>query len=254
MKGIKIILWVLWRIWFYILMAIPIIVFLPILILTILSEKGYPYFFRIARIWAKFILYGMGFYYKIESEQIIEPNKSYMIVANHTSMTDIMLMLATIKNPFVFVGKQELAKIPIFGFFYKRTCILVDRKDSQSRMAVFTKAHKRIERGLSVCIFPEGGVPDDESIILDHFKEGAFKLAIQHQIPILPITFGDNKERFPYTYFVGTPGLMRVKIHRIVETSGKTETDRKELREGVKNTIYNQLLIFKANKKLRTIS
>lgn len=235
-------------------MAIPIIVFLPILILTILSEKGYPYFFRIARIWAKFILYGMGFYYKIESEQIIEPNKSYMIVANHTSMTDIMLMLATIKNPFVFVGKQELAKIPIFGFFYKRTCILVDRKDSQSRMAVFTKAHKRIERGLSVCIFPEGGVPDDESIILDHFKEGAFKLAIQHQIPILPITFGDNKERFPYTYFVGTPGLMRVKIHRIVETSGKTETDRKELREGVKNTIYNQLLIFKANKKLRTIS
>lgn len=235
-------------------MAIPIIVFLPILILTILSEKGYPYFFRIARIWAKFILYGMGFYYKIESEQIIEPNKSYMIVANHTSMTDIMLMLATIKNPFVFVGKQELAKIPIFGFFYKRTCILVDRKDSQSRMAVFTKAHKRIERGLSVCIFPEGGVPDDESIVLDHFKEGAFKLAIQHQIPILPITFGDNKERFPYTYFVGTPGLMRVKIHRIVETSGKTETDRKELREGVKNTIYNQLLIFKANKKLRTIS
>jgi 1-acyl-sn-glycerol-3-phosphate acyltransferase len=58
-----------------------------------------------------------GFYYKIEKTGL-EPDKSYMIVANHTSMTDIMLMLATVKNPFVFVGKW-LSKIPLFGFFYK---------------------------------------------------------------------------------------------------------------------------------------
>ncbi|AOZ99210.1 lysophospholipid acyltransferase family protein [Flavobacterium commune] len=252
MKSIKTIFWILWRIWFYILMAIPIFIMLPFLILSILSEKGYPYFFRMARIWAKFILFGMGFYYKIEKEQSIEKNKSYMIVANHTSMTDIMLMLAIVKNPFVFVGKQELAKIPIFGFFYKRTCILVDRKNSQSRVAVFTKAHKRIERGLSVCIFPEGGVPDDETILLDHFKEGAFKLAIQHQIPILPISFGDNKERFPYTFFAGSPGIMRVKIHKQVETFGKTESDRKEIREAVRTTIYTQLLEFETEKKTET--
>lgn len=252
MKGIKIIFWILWRIWFYILMAIPILVFFPILILTILSEKGYPYFFRIARIWAKFILFGMGFHYKVESEQQIDPKKSYMIVANHTSMADIMLMLAVIRNPFVFVGKQELAKIPIFGFFYKRTCILVDRSNSKSRMAVFTKAQKRIQRGLSVCIFPEGGVPDDESIVLDHFKEGAFKLAIQHQIPILPISFGDNKERFPYRFFAGSPGIMRVKIHQEVETLGKTELDRKEIREKIRNTLYTQLLSFQSDKKIET--
>ncbi|WP_035141407.1 lysophospholipid acyltransferase family protein [Flavobacterium daejeonense] len=253
MKSIKIIFWILWRIWFYILMALPIILLFPILILTILSEKGYPYFFMIARIWAKFILFGMGFYYKVENEQEIDPHKSYMIVANHTSMTDIMLMLAVIKNPFVFVGKQELAKIPVFGFFYKRTCILVDRKDSQSRMAVFTKAHKRIERGLSVCIFPEGGVPDDESILLDHFKEGAFKLAIQHQIPILPISFGDNKERFPYTFFAGSPGIMRVKIHNPKDTISKNESHRKAIREDVYKTIYQQLVIFENEKKLETI-
>ncbi|KDN54078.1 lysophospholipid acyltransferase family protein [Flavobacterium seoulense] len=252
MKGIKIIFWILWRIWFYILIAVPILVFFPILILTILSEKGYPYFFRIARIWAKFILFGMGFYYKVDSEQTIDEHKSYMIVANHTSMTDIMLMLAVVKNPFVFVGKQELAKIPLFGFFYKRTCILVDRKNSQSRMAVFTKAQKRIQRGLSVCIFPEGGVPDDESVVLDHFKEGAFKLAIQHQIPILPISFGDNKERLPYTFFAGSPGIMRVKIHKQVETLGKTESDRKEIRESVRATIYNQLVEFESEKKIKT--
>lgn len=76
MKGIKIIFWILWRIWFYILMAIPIIALFPILILTILSEKGYPYFFKIARIWAKFILFGMGFYYKVDSEQEIDQRKA----------------------------------------------------------------------------------------------------------------------------------------------------------------------------------
>lgn len=234
-------------------MAIPILIMFPFLVLSILSEKGYPYFFIMARIWAKFILFGMGFYYKVDSKQDIEDNKSYMIVANHTSMADIMLMLAIIKNPFVFVGKQELARIPIFGFFYKRTCILVDRSDSQSRMAVFTKAHKRIQRGLSVCIFPEGGVPDDESVVLDHFKEGAFKLAIQHQIPILPISFGDNKERFPYTFFAGSPGIMRVKIHKQIETLGKKSIDRKEIREHVRSIIYRQLLEFETEKKIENV-
>lgn len=229
-------------------MAIPILVMFPFLVASIITEKGYPYFFKMARIWAKFILYGMGFYSKVEKNQILEPHKSYMIVANHTSMLDIMLMLAIIKNPFVFVGKQELAKIPLFGFFYKRTCILVDRGCSKSRLEVFNQAQKRINRGLSVCIFPEGGVPDDESVVLDTFKDGAFRLAIEHQIPIVPITFGDNKKRFSYTFFSGSPGIMRVRIHREIETLGKTGVDRKAIREAVREVIYSQLLTFDSPK------
>jgi 1-acyl-sn-glycerol-3-phosphate acyltransferase len=251
MRGIKIIFWIVWRIWFYVLMAIPILLMLPFLVASILTESGYPYFFKMARIWAKFILFGMGFYYKIDKAQELEPHKSYMIVANHTSMVDIMLMLAVIKNPFVFVGKQELAKIPLFGFFYKRTCILVDRSCSKSRMKVFKSAQKRIDRGLSVCIFPEGGVPDDESILLDTFKDGAFRLAVDHQIAIVPITFGDNKKRFSYTFFSGSPGVMRVKIHSHVETSGKTGENRKEIREAVHGIIYSQLVEFEEEIKLR---
>lgn len=247
MKGIKIIFWIVWRVWFYVLMAIPILLMFPFLVLSILTEKGYPYFFKMARIWARFILFGMGFYYKVDKAQSLDSHKSYMIVANHTSMADIMLMLAVVKNPFVFVGKQELAKIPLFGFFYKRTCILVDRGCSKSRMEVFNQAQKRINRGLSVCIFPEGGVPDDESVLLDSFKDGAFRLAIEHQIPIVPITFGDNKKRLSYTFFSGSPGLMRVKIHRIVETKGKTGTDRKEIRDKVREIIYTQLLEFESD-------
>ena len=248
MRGIKIIFWIVWRIWFYVLMAIPILIMFPFLILSILTESGYPYFFKMARIWAKCILFGMGFYYKIDKNQALDPHKSYMIVANHTSMTDIMLMLATVKNPFVFVGKKELSKIPLFGFFYKRTCILVDRNCSKSKMGVFNRAQKRINQGLSICIFPEGGVPDDESVLLDTFKDGAFRLAVEHQIPIVPISFGDNKKRFSYTFFSGSPGLMRVKIHSLVQTEGKSFADRKEISEQVRTIIYNQLLAFDKNK------
>lgn len=247
MKGFKSVFWVLWRIWFYVLMAIPILVMFPFLVLSILTESGYPYFFKMARIWAKFILFGMGFYYKVEQEQALDPKKSYMIVANHTSMTDIMLTLAVIKNPFVFVGKKELSKIPLFGFFYKRTCILVDRKSSKSKMEVFNRAQKRINQGLSICIFPEGGVPDDESILLDEFKDGAFRLAVDHHIPIVPITYADNKKRFSYTFFSGSPGKMRVKIHSFIETATMHHEDRKELRDQVRHLIYKQLLVFQKN-------
>lgn len=217
-----------------------IVIMLPFLVISILKEEWYSYFFFMARIWARGILLGMGFYYKVEREQKLEAKKSYMLVANHTSMIDIMMMLAITKNPFVFVGKKELAKIPLFGFFYKRTCILVDRSSPKSRMEVYKRAQKRLHQGMSICIFPEGGVPD-ESIVLDEFKDGAFRLAIEHQIPIVPMTFADNKKRFSYTFFSGSPGLLRAKIHFFIETRGKTSENKKEIKEQVRIIILNQL-------------
>lgn len=246
MKSIKKILWTVWRIWFYVVMLIPILIMLPFLVASILSERGYPYFFKMSRIWAKCVLLGMGFYYKFERTQKLDRKKSYMFVANHTSMTDIMLMLSVVDNPFVFVGKMSLAKIPLFGFFYKRTSILVDRSCSKSRMEVFNEAQKRIDRGLSICIFPEGGVPLDESLILDSFKDGAFRLASEHHLPIVPLVFADNKKRLSYTFYSGSPGLMRAKMLAPVETvsaSGEP-IDRKELREQVRNLILNELIEF----------
>lgn len=219
---IKYFFWICYRIWFYILIGLPIVLLFPILLISIAKESWYPFFFKIARFWAKIILIGMGFRWKITQMQSLEKNKSYMFIANHTSMVDIMLMLVCIKhNPFVFVGKKELAKIPLFGFFYKRTCILVDRSDPESRKSVFLRAQKRLKSGVSICIFPEGGVPH-ESVVLDDFKNGAFRLAINHQIPIVPLVFLDNKKRFPYTFFSGSPGKMRVKIHKFIKTEGLT--------------------------------
>lgn len=222
------------------LVAIPIIVLMPFLLISISREQWYPSFFKLARFWAKFILVGMGFRYQIKQLEEPKPKESYMFIANHTSMTDIMLMLVTVKNPFVFVGKKELAKIPLFGFFYKRTCILVDRSNPKSRQAVFLRAQKRLKQGLSICIFPEGGVPE-EHITLDEFKDGAFRLAINHQIPVVPIVFLDNKKRFSYTFFSGGPGVMRAIVHPFISTEGLTIQDTKSINEKARKTILNSL-------------
>jgi 1-acyl-sn-glycerol-3-phosphate acyltransferase len=226
-------------------MGLPIIIMFPLLFVSILKESWYPYFFKMARLWSKIILIGMGFRYRIKRDEIPEEGKSYMFIANHTSMTDIMLMLVAVKNPFVFVGKAELAKIPLFGFFYKRTCILVDRSSSKSRQAVFLRAQKRLKSGLSICIFPEGGIPDDESIDLDAFKDGAFRMAINQQIPIVPLVFPDNKKRFSYTFFSGSPGRMRAKMLNFISTEGLKTEDTKMLNEKARNVILSELQEYK---------
>ena len=233
----------MYRIWFYILVALPILILFPVLLISISKESWYPFFFKLARIWSKTILIGMGFRWKVEREQTPDKSKSYMFIANHTSMTDIMLMLVSVKNPFVFVGKKELAKIPLFGFFYKRTCILVDRSSAKSRQAVFLRAQRRLQTGVSICIFPEGGVPE-EHIELDEFKDGAFRLAINHKIPVVPLTFADNKKRFSYTFFSGNPGKMRVKTHKFLSTENLTIDDTKALNEKARIVILKQLQIF----------
>lgn len=163
-----------------------------------------------------------------------------MLVSNHTSMLDIMLMLKVSKNPFVFIGKKELETIPLFGFFYRRVCILVDRDSAKSRTAVYRRAQKRLQQGLSICIFPEGGVPD-EHIILDDFKDGAFKMAIAHKIPVVPMTFYDNKKRFSFTFFSGGPGKLRVRVHPFFATNNLKEADKTMLRESVREIILKEL-------------
>jgi 1-acyl-sn-glycerol-3-phosphate acyltransferase len=233
--------YIIWRIWFYLLIIIPIIVMSPALIISLLKESWYPSFFKIARFWAKIVLYGMGFYPKIKHLTAVNEKQSFMIVANHTCMTDVMLMLIAVKNPFVFVGKKELSKYPIFGFFYKRSSILVDRKSKKSRFEVFQRAQSRINQGLSICIFPEGLVPDDKSIVLSPFKDGAFRLAIEHQLPILPLSFLDNKRRFSYEFFSGSPGPMRVIVHPAIATKDLTIDDKDQIKDMVWELIYKDL-------------
>lgn len=243
MKIVKHLFWFFWKLWFYLLVLIVILIFSPLLIVSLSNNRWYKFFFILARIWAIVIFYGIGFRKIVKSAQQFNRNQSYMLVANHTSMMDIMLMLIIVKkNPFVFVGKKELAKMPIFGYFYKKACILVDRSSVKSRHETIVRAKEKLSQGLSICIFPEGGVPDDESVVLDSFKDGAFRLAIEFQIPIVPMTFMGLKSKFPFRFFAGKPGLVPVYVHEFIHTKGLTQDDKQKLKEQVRNIILEPLL------------
>ena len=216
---------IIYRTWFYLVSCLTWIILFPLLYFFSLKESWYIKVFKLATIWSYIILFCMGFYRKIDNIPKLEKGKNYMFISNHTSMIDILLMITIFKNhPFVFVGKVELSKIPFFGVIYKRACILVDRSSQESRKSVFFNTQEKLADGLSICIYPEGGVPDS-SVILDKFKKGAFKIAIEHQIPIVCVTFLDNKKRFPFSYFSGKPGLLRVKYHKPLATKGLTSAD-----------------------------
>lgn len=242
MKIFRFFLIALWRIWFYCLILLVIVIALPVLIVVISHERFYKSFYKVAQWWGRTILFLMGFSSDVKELQETIKTDSYMFIANHTSMIDIMLMLSVVENPSVFVGKEELTKIPLFGFIFKRTSITVKRDNVSSRKEVYIQAQKRLNKGLSICIFPEGLVPSDESVVLSAFKNGAFRLAIEHQIPIVPITFYDCKKRFSYTFFSGSPGKLRVKIHNFIETKGLDLSDRERIKMEAFDLIYDELV------------
>lgn len=254
MKYIRAFFSVLWRTWFYLWMLLVILLLSPLLLTTIWSDSTYPSFYKIARLWAKLTFYGMGMSYHTEANYPLEKGKSYMFIANHSSMMDILMMLLLVKdNPFVFVGKKELAKLPIFGFFYKKTCILVDRKDSKSRYQVFQSAEKKLNSGLSICIFPEGGVPDDRGIVLDSFKDGAFRLAIEHQISVVPIALGYLKYYFPFQWGLGMPGKVPVAILPPIATQGMKQEHKKEVKEQAYQVILDVVSVWE-RKKIKKVA
>ena len=177
-------------------------------------------------------------------------NEKYVIaVVPHSSYFDLVIavLIRTYSGLKIkFIGKKELDKIPIFGSIYKRTMILVDRSSNDSKKQVFEQTKKKLNAGISLGIFPEGTVPGLE-VELAPFKHGAFTMAIEHQVPIVPMTFLDNKKRFPWSFggliggSKGTPGILRVKIHEPIETKGMVKEDRVKLSEDVRKLMLDDL-------------
>jgi 1-acyl-sn-glycerol-3-phosphate acyltransferase len=168
-----------------------------------------------------------------------------VFVANHLSMIDIMMIFMTIKKPAVFIGKSELDRLPLFTTIYKRAAILVGRDSASSRKRVYYQAKHKIEIGFNIMLYPEGLVPEPE-VFLAPFKNGAFSLAIQFQIPIVPITFLDCEKKFPYffayNHFYGSPGKLRANVHEFIETKGLNQENREFLKEKVYDIMHKDLL------------
>ena len=241
MRLVKNIFRVIWRIWFYLLFAISVLIMAPFLLVLTSDEKYYPVFWKLVRILSKVLIYGTGFRIDKKVEQKIDRNKSYMFCPNHSSLLDPFILAAMSKNPIVFIGKKELVKIPVFGFFYKKTVIMVDRSSTKSKKRVYEMAKKRLQNGTSMGIFPEGLVPS-EDVVLSPFKKGAFNLAIEYQIPIVPTTYYDCKRLFSWNFFKGSPGVFRVKQHAFIETEGMTvKDDMNNLLKQTFNIIHSEL-------------
>ncbi len=227
----------LWNIWFYILASVGLLLVFPFLLLCLTREKWYAGIFYAGRyFWSPFIMIGMGFIPVIKHKADIDYSKQYMFVANHLSMIDIMMVFMTIQKPAVFVGKMELDRLPLFATIYKRTAILVNRDSTSSRKEVYKQAKSKISLGFNMVIYPEGLVPEPE-VFLAPFKNGAFSIAIEHQIPIVPITLPDCKKRFPfqfsYKYWIGKPGVVRANVHAPISTKGLTQEDMPALKEQI---------------------
>ena len=240
MEWIKNFFRILWRLWFYVFFGASVLLMIPFLLILTSREAYYPFLYKIIRLFSKSLIFFMGFKLSIEVEEALDRDKSYMFCPNHTSMLDPFILISMVPNPIVFVGKAELSKIPIFGFFYKKVCILVDRGSPQSRREVYMKAKKRLQGGTSVAIFPEGLVPT-EDIVLSPFKNGAFSLAIEHQIPIVPALYFDCKRLFSWTIFKGAPGVLRVKQYASIPTKGLEKRQTAGLKTRLYESLYSEL-------------
>lgn len=184
---------------------------------------------------ARWITYLSGVYlkkiYQVDPKTIPQP---CVIVSNHASYLDIILSYFIIKKYFVFMAKLELNKAPLFNVFFKDMQISVNRKSRSGSHKAFLRAGEEIDAGHSVFIFPEGTISSNG--ILKPFKNGPFKLAVEKQVPILPITFVNNWKLLQNGGFFksyGRPGISKAIIHAPIQTTGMTEENIVNLRAQV---------------------
>ncbi len=230
----------IWRLWFLIMFLLVFISFMPALFFFTAIKKNELAVAHLARYWSRLTLWLSFIFPVVEWEEEIEKNKHYIFCPNHVSTLDIPLISAVLPVPIQYIGKMELAKLPFFGYFYKNNSVIVNRKNRKDSYTAFLKAGEKLSKGLNMCIFPEGGIPPAK-IFLKKFKNGPFRLAIEQNISVTPVTIPDNKKLFPVEYFKGRPGIVRVKIHKTIDPNKLEEKTIQNLNKLVYNTIFEQL-------------
>lgn len=211
----------------------------PLIISSFLTSSGMPAF-RITQWWAWGVSRCMGLTFSLRGREKIVPGTSYIITPNHQGNADILALLRTLPIPFRWVLKKELLKIPIFGPALGRTgAIAIDRSDPRKAIQSLEEGKKKLEGGWSVLIYPEGTRGWDEQ--LQPFKKGAFMMAVQTGIPILPVTCNGAFRVLPKKTIFFRPGHVEVVIGDPIETQGMTTKDVPKLMEQTRQAILNNL-------------
>ncbi len=199
--------------------------------------------FKLKRVWARIICLGSFLY-----PQVSYQSKKYklprpcIIVPNHTSYLDIVFSPFFIDHTAVFMGKYELLKIPLFRYFFIYLDIPVNRKSITGSHKAFADAGKKIDEGLSVIIYPEGTIGENGKLRV--FKNGAFKLAIEKQIPIIPAVNLNNwwfLQNGGFFKSYGRPGIPKIVVGDMIETRGLTEKNMEELKHKVHTFMQAEL-------------
>lgn len=163
----------------------------PLFLCCIWNPSWNKYGRKINQFWAKGFFSLIFLPVKVEIEGTLEKGKSYIFLANHFSYLDVAMM-GFIPGDAVFIGKASIRKVPFFGYYFKNLHIAVDRSRVKSRAETMRRAGLALDQGSSIVLFPEGGIYTQNPPHLVPFKNGAFRLAMEKQISIIPVTLSYN--------------------------------------------------------------
>ena len=174
---------------------------------------------------------------KVEGLENIDRNKTYVIVANHQSLADIIIIYQ-IRMYFKWVAKRELLKVPfIGGLLWVNDHVLLTRGDFGSIKDVYAQAAEWLRKGVSMLFFPEGTRSHTDD--MNEFQNGAFKLAIREGKPVLPVFIGGTREAIPKGgwIFNTTRIVGRLVVLPSIDTSGCQIGDFGNLRDIVREKL-----------------
>lgn len=191
-------------------------------------------------IWARFLAWITPMFLRVEGRDNIDNNQSYVVVVNHQSQYDILALYGWLGVDFKWVMKMELRKVPVLGIACEKLGhIYIDRSDTQKALNSINAAKKKITGGTSVLFFPEGSRSREGK--LNPFKKGAFRMALDLEIPILPVTLVDTRDILPSDTMDLFPGRAVMKIHPPISIEGYNEQSISQLMDDVKDVIQSGL-------------
>jgi 1-acyl-sn-glycerol-3-phosphate acyltransferase len=227
--------------WFVTGVVVGFLCIYPILHFTLQKPSWYAIAQKTRRAWLRWCLLWGGVRVNQIFEVPLEQNKVYVITPNHTSKLDMITLHARLGIDFIFMAKEEFKHIPLFGLFFKTIDIPVDFRNKFKAAKAYINARKRLAEGTSITIYPEATI-DRNTPKLSPFKDGAFRLAIEQQVDIVPVTSIGHWELlsdFDIYYF--SPGTVIQYVHAPVSTKGLTLKDTEALKQKVFNIIANKL-------------
>ncbi len=190
--------------------------------------------------WAKANAYLTPMFVKVVGRENVEKTQSYVIVANHQSQFDIFVLYGWLGIDFKWVMKQELRKTPALGVACEKVGhIFIDRSNHKAALASINEAKKRIVNGTSVLFFPEGTRSRDGKLL--RFKKGAFKMAIDLELPILPVSVVGTNKILPSNTANLIPGKARLVFHEPITPDEYTNEKIPELIEKSRKAIESAL-------------